>query len=513
MGGRLSRAPIGVVASGLGLVVATLMPWLSGDSGSYSGVDLARENGIFWLALLLGIGIVAAGVALIFDRTSVIIRLWILAAFVAAVLLPVWALAGGTARAALPDDSTLAAAVGALVYALAGIAGAAVTGAWLGADRTQVRSELSRDFPSRHRSTMVIVGMALVTSLLPFVVLLPPMSGFLTQTSWVDNFATAGVFVLLALGLNVVVGMAGLLDLGYAAFFAIGSYSYAYGASVFTQLHIPFWLMLPIGAVVAAVFGILLGAPTLRLRGDYLAIVTLGFGEIVPVVFKNASQWTKGTDGIGGLDRPGLPGVVFGATNPLPYYLTMAVVITIVLILLYRLEDSRLGRAWQAIREDELAASSNGINTVTTKLLAFAMGATTAGFAGVFNASRLVFVHPDQFLFYVSFTVLAMVVLGGMGNLWGVAIGAFVIYIIQSVVLKQANVFFDDLGVPILKDIDFLQYQFLLYGIALVGMMLLRPEGLFPSRARARELHTAELEGADVEGPDPGGPLARGAES
>jgi ABC-type branched-subunit amino acid transport system permease subunit len=372
-----------------------------------------------------------------------------------------------------------------------------------------LRARLSA-FGHRHRSLTIIFWMSLITAVLPLVVTLPPMSGFLPQASWIDNFATAGVFVLLALGLNLVVGMAGLLDLGYAAFFAIGSYTYAYGASAFTDLHIPFWVMLPLGALVAAVFGILLGAPTLRLRGDYLAIVTLGFGEIVPVVFKTASQWTKGTDGIGGLDRPSFPGIVFGATNQLPYYLIVAGLITVALILLYRLEDSRLGRAWQAIREDELAAASNGINTVTAKLLAFALGATTAGLAGVFNASRLIFVHPDQFLFYISFTVLAMVVLGGMGNMWGVAIGAFVIYIIQSVLLKQLNVFFDTLGVPILQDIDFFQYQFLLYGIALVGMMLLRPEGLFPSRARARELHTDEPEGGDVEGPDPTGPLARG---
>ena len=148
----------------------------------------------------------------------------------------------------------------------------------------------SSAFGTRHRSITIILGMALVTALLPLIVTLPPFNGFNEQRVWIDSFATAGIFVLLALGLNVVVGMAGLLDLGYAAFFAIGAYAYAYGASSFTGLHIPFWIMLPIGAVVAAVFGILLGAPTLRLRGDYLAIVTLGFGEIVPIVFRNASR-------------------------------------------------------------------------------------------------------------------------------------------------------------------------------------------------------------------------------
>lgn len=370
----------------------------------------------------------------------------------------------------------------------------------------------ARAWLTQHRSVTIILGMALVTSLLPLVVLLPGLSGLSKQTVWIASFATAGVFVLLALGLNVVVGMAGLLDLGYAAFFAIGSYTYAYGASSFTNLDIPFWIMLPVGALVAAVFGLLLGAPTLRLRGDYLAIVTLGFGEIVPVVFKNADQWTNGTNGIAGISRPEFPGIVFGGTAPVPYYVTMAVIITIVLVLLYRLQDSRLGRSWQAIREDELAAASSGINTVTTKLLAFALGASTAGLAGVFNASKLVFVSPDQFLFTVSFTVLAMVVLGGIGNMWGVALGAFTLYIIQSVVLKQLNALFEDLHVPILSDIDFVQYQFLLYGLALVGMMLVRPEGLFPNRRRAAELHVEdEPPGADVEGPDPEGPLARGA--
>jgi branched-chain amino acid transport system permease protein len=156
--------------------------------------------------------------------------------------------------------------------------------------------------------------------------------------------------------------------------------------------------------------------------------------------------------------------------------------------------ESRLGRAWEAIREDELAAAANGINTVTVKLLAFALGASTAGIAGVFNASKLVTVSPDQFTFIVSFTVLSMVVLGGMGNFWGVAVGAFVIYTINNVFLKVLNQFFDQLQVPILQDIDFIQLQFLLYGLALVAMMLLRPEGLFPNSRRKRELHTAVTE-------------------
>jgi ABC-type branched-subunit amino acid transport system permease subunit len=351
--------------------------------------------------------------------------------------------------------------------------------------------ERIRAFAGVHRSTTIIIGMALVGLLLPLLSLVPPFSIFQSQTVWLSGFSNAGVFVLLALGLNIVVGLAGLLDLGYAAFFAIGAYTYAYGASPFSGVHAPFLLMLVLGALVAATFGVLLGAPTLRLRGDYLAIVTLGFGEIVPIVFLNSDKYTEGTNGIGGLYPPSLPGVEFSLLDPWPFYLLMLVLITVVMVLIYRLQESRIGRAWMAIREDELAAASNGLNTVTTKLLAFALGASTAGFAGVFNASKLTLVSPDQFLSQVSFSVLAMIVLGGLGNIWGVALGAFIIYTIQVVLLKQLNAFFEALQVPILQDINFVQYQFLLYGLALVIMMLFRPEGLFPSQRRKRELHTA----------------------
>jgi len=365
------------------------------------------------------------------------------------------------------------------------------------------------EFSGRHRSMSVMIGMAIVAAVLPVLAVVPPFSSFQTQNAWIDGFTNAGVFVLLALGLNLVVGVAGLLDLGYAAFFAIGAYAYAYAASPFGNqilgidiagllgdaAGLIFWPMLIIGALVAATFGILLGAPTLRLRGDYLAIVTLGFGEIVPIVFLNSDELTNGTNGIGGIYRPYLPGIgSFSAVNPWPYYVTMMVLVTVVMIFCYRLAGSRLGRAWEAIREDELAAAANGINTVTTKLLAFALGASTAGIAGVFNAAKLTVVSPDQFGFVVSFTVLAMVVLGGMGNFWGVAVGAFVIYTINNVLLKTLNQFFDTLGIPILKDIDFIGLQFLLYGIALVAMMLLRPEGLFPNSRRKRELHAEVTE-------------------
>jgi branched-chain amino acid transport system permease protein len=243
--------------------------------------------------------------------------------------------------------------------------------------------------------------------------------------------------------------------------------------------------------------------------------MTLGFGEIVPIVFLNLETYTQGTNGISSIYRPeDLPSFTiplinfrfdlgpFGAITPFNYFLVMLGIVTLAMILLYRLQDSRVGRAWNAIREDELAAAANGINTVTTKLLAFALGATTAGLAGAFNASKLTIVSPDQFSFTVSFTVLAMVILGGMGNIWGVAIGAFVVYLIQVVVLKNINsvletIHFPAFDLPIIGRIDlvnvkFVEYQFLLFGIALVLMMLLRPEGLFPSQRRRQELHIAE---------------------
>jgi ABC-type branched-subunit amino acid transport system permease subunit len=365
-----------------------------------------------------------------------------------------------------------------------------------------------------HRSLTILVTWLVIGLVLQFLVLVPPLSTFQPQQVWVNGFAISGIYILLALGLNIVVGFAGLLDLGYAAFFAIGSYTFALAASpqAITKLDLPFWPMLLVGAVVAALFGVLLGAPTLRLRGDYLAIVTLGFGEIVPAVFLNADTYTRGTNGIGGIAQPALPCfhsvpligdvcVQFTFIDAFPFYWTMILILAVVMVFVYRLQGSRLGRSWMAIREDELAAASSGINTITTKLLAFALGASTAGFAGVFNAAKLGNVDPNQFLFVVSFTVLAMVVLGGMGNIWGVVIGAFTLYTIQAVLLKQLNQFFQGQGIPILKDIDFVQYQFLLYGVALVGMMLLRPEGLFPSQRRRRELHEGVAEETELPPP------------
>ncbi|MDQ6932377.1 MAG: ABC transporter ATP-binding protein [Candidatus Eremiobacteraeota bacterium] len=296
----------------------------------------------------------------------------------------------------------------------------------------------------------------------------------------------AGVYVILALGLNIVVGFAGLLDLGYAAFFAIGSYSYAMLASPQFNLHVPFWVMLFLASAIAALSGLLLGAPTLRLRGDYLAIVTLGFGEIVPQTFLNLSKYTGGPNGLSALDQPSFFGHPFSSSS-LPYYYVILFLIALALLLARNLRDSRLGRAWMAIREDELAARHMGINTTTAKLSAFALGASFSGLAGVVFASKLQLVSPDSFQFSVSVLVLAMLVLGGMGNIAGVVIGSLILSALNNIILPQAN----NIAASVNLHVDVTNYRFFIYGGVLVAIMLFKPEGLVPNRQRRAELRAA----------------------
>ncbi len=352
--------------------------------------------------------------------------------------------------------------------------------------------------------------------------------------------ADAGVFVLLAIGLNVVVGFAGLLDLGYAAFFAIGAYTYAIIASQELQttpihhaLHVPFWIALFIGLFVAAAFGALLGAPTLRLRGDYLAIVTLGFGEIVPRVFRNLNVWTGGVFGISALDPPTLPGWLDGPWAGLPlgitnnfeltsqnltaFYVVIVIIIIGSVFLVHNLERSRLGRAWMAVREDETAAAATGVNTVSVKLLAFAIGASTSGFAGAFYGAKLSVVNSDQFGFIISITVLSMVVLGGMGNIPGAMIGGILLYYVLYKFLpdapNQVAALAQSLGLGSLNETnpngwpglgeEVSRLKFIIFGLILVSIMLLRPQGLLPSRTRAAELrHAAAAAIANVDEPE-----------
>ncbi len=308
----------------------------------------------------------------------------------------------------------------------------------------------------------------------------------------VSAVADAGYFLLLVFGLNIVVGFAGLLDLGYAAFFAIGAYTYAMAASTQFNIHVNFWPMMIISGCVAALFGLILGAPTLRLRGDYLAIVTLGFGEIVPQVFLNLDKWTGGPNGISNVDQPVLFGYHFGF-NPVPYYYLYVAVILIAIVLLNNLKRSRLGRAWMAIREDELAATHMGINPVTTKLLAFAMGASFAGVAGAIYAAKLTLISPDEFNFSVSVTILAAIVLGGMGSLLGAFVGGLLLALLNFMVLPQVTNWTHALGTAFnndaLKNADL---HYIIYGAILVLVMIFRPEGLISNASRRAELHHAQ---------------------
>jgi branched-chain amino acid transport system permease protein len=307
------------------------------------------------------------------------------------------------------------------------------------------------------------------------------------------------IYMLLALGLNVVVGFAGLLDLGYAAFFAIGAYACASFASPIHNIHLPLWVLIFLGAGIASVFGAILGAPTLRLRGDYLAIVTLGFGEIIPdLATNNVFNLTAGANGISGIDQPKYGPLDF-SESPRWYYWAILIVVIGVVLLLRNIERSRVGRAWVALREDEVAAAATGINTTTTKLLAFAIGASVSGLAGAFYGSIVRIVSADDFSFSVSIAVLSIIVLGGIGNIAGVMLGSVILTFVIFWVLPNMSGWSATLSstvhVPAIANFNLSSYTFLIYGGALILMMLLRPGGLLPSRARRIELEsTGETE-------------------
>ena len=317
-------------------------------------------------------------------------------------------------------------------------------------------------------------------------------------TAWVRITNLAILFILLSLGLNIVVGFAGLLDLGYIAFFAVGAYAYALLASPHFNIHLPFWVILPIGALVACLFGVLLGAPTLKLRGDYLAVVTLGFGEIIRIFLNNLSNpvnITNGPQGIARIDPFKLGSFDFSKTEtimglnfsgPIKYYYLLIVVMVAVIIINLRLQNSRIGRAWEAIREDETAARAMGINTTRIKLLAFAMGASFGGVAGGMFAAIQGFISPESFVLVESIMVLAMVVLGGMGNVWGVVLGAVLLSFAPEVLRYTVAPAQMALFGKMLVEPEVI--RMLLFGLALVLVMIFRPAGLWPSAVRKREL-------------------------
>ena len=317
-------------------------------------------------------------------------------------------------------------------------------------------------------------------------------------TAWVRITNLAILFVFLSLGLNIVVGFAGLLDLGYVAFYAVGAYVYALLASPHFGIHWPFWAILPIGAAVAALFGVLIGAPTLKMRGDYLAIVTLGFGEIVRIFLNNLSQpvnITNGPQGIARIDPFRLGGIDFSKSDsflglvfsgPIKYYYLLLAVLLAVIFINVRLQNSRIGRAWEAIREDEIAARAMGIDTTRVKLLAFSMGATFGGVAGGMFSAIQGFVSPESFVLVESIMVVSMVVLGGMGNIWGVILGAVLLSFVPEILRFTVEPAQKQLFGRMLIEPEVI--RMLIFGFALVLVMTLRPGGLWPSAVRKREL-------------------------
>jgi branched-chain amino acid transport system permease protein len=344
-----------------------------------------------------------------------------------------------------------------------------------------------------------------------FVIVYPPFviftAGFGQSLKWIDNFGIQIlIYVMLGWGLNIVVGLAGLLDLGYVAFYAVGAYSYALLA---TNFGLTFWILLPLAGILSAFWGVLLGFPVLRLRGDYLAIVTLAFGEIVRIVLVNFVDLTNGYAGISGIPRPTFFGIPFNADDDgfsavfglpfSPLYRTIFlyyVILALAFLTAYvtvRLRRLPVGRAWEALREDEIACRSLGINTTNTKLTAFGMGAMFAGFAGSFFAARQGFISPESFTFLESATILSIVVLGGMGSQIGVAIAAVVFVG----------------GTEIMRDLDFLkqifgstfdptQYRMLLFGFAMVAIMIWRPRGLISTRTPSVFLKERKTIAADL---------------
>jgi branched-chain amino acid transport system permease protein len=342
---------------------------------------------------------------------------------------------------------------------------------------------LRQYFNTRDKPWLVWVGFALIgiaLAVLPFAI---AQAG----TTWVRITNYAILYILLALGLNIVVGFAGLLDLGYIAFYAVGAYVYALLASPQFNVHLPFWVILPIGAAVAAFFGVILGAPTLKLRGDYLAIVTLGFGEIIRIFLNNMSRPVNITNGPQGITRidPFSLGT-FKFISPIQYYYVLLVVALVIIVINMRLQNSRIGRAWEAIREDEVAARAMGIDTRNLKLLAFAMGASFGGIAGGMFSAIQGFISPESFVLVESIMVVSMVVLGGMGNIWGVILGALLLSFVPEILRWTVTPVQEALFGRMLVEPEVI--RMLLFGLALVLVMLFRPAGLLPSEVRKREL-------------------------
>jgi len=306
---------------------------------------------------------------------------------------------------------------------------------------------------------------------LVFVVLFVVLFPFLFSAYQINIMTTALIYVVLGLGLNIVVGLAGLLDLGYVAFYAVGAYSYAL---LNHHYGLGFWFALPVGAMLGAFFGLLLGFPVLRLRGDYLAIVTLGFGEIIRLILENWNDFSFGPSGIANIPRPGLLGIGMSLENATIYiYFLMIGLALFTVFVVNRLQNSRIGRAWIALREDETACQAMGIDKTRTKLTAFALGATWAGMMGVIFAAKTTFINPASFTFLESAIILSIVVLGGMGSIVGVILGALVLILLPEYLRA------------------FSDYRMLLFGGTMVIMMVFRPQGIISGIRRTYQFKDA----------------------
>ncbi len=382
-----------------------------------------------------------------------------------------------------------------------------------------------RSMDRKRREKVLLIGVLILAVVYPLV--FRALESAFPFVPWPGTsvLIICATFAILALGLNIVMGFAGLLDLGYVAFYAIGAYTTAFLASPHFGIHISWWIVVLIAVAAAAGAGILLGAPTLKLRGDYLAIVTLGFGEIVRIVFRNLGDFTLalpaflggavlvgphanltgGNVGINPIDPPTIPipgpwgnEIVFSNQNATASFYLVAVLLIITFIVCTRLRDSKLGRAWMAIREDETAAAAMGINTVTTKLLAFSLGASFSGFAGAFTGAYQTAIFAESFNFAVSILVVVIIILGGIGSLRGVVIGAFAVQYVNQTLLRflgekvlndPVNALGDATGIALLGDFNLVNYNYLIFGIVLAIMMIRRPEGLFPVATAKAELH------------------------
>lgn len=356
-------------------------------------------------------------------------------------------------------------------------------------------------------STKIPKLVKMVMAIGVLVVLLPLVAG--DNRYYMEVATQVGIYVALGLGLNIVVGFAGLLDLGYVAFFAVGAYAYAIFATGQANNFIPsewitfpvsgewFWFFLIIGLIVAAFAGILLGLPVLKVKGDYLAIVTLGFGEIIRIIFNNLNHpvnITNGPQGLTPIMQPKLFGIVFN--TPFHYYFIVLFAIVLIIIVNRRLEHSRLGRAWVAIREDELAAQAQGISLVKTKLLAFATGASFAGIVGVIFAAKQTYIDPTSFTLMESIGILVIVVLGGTGNISGVILGAALVTTLQVQVLKELANWLNELRLSGIIDLpsqlDPSKFQRFVFGILLIAFALYRPKGLIPAKRQSYDLTEIE---------------------